>query len=146
MYLKTFKMLSFELIKENGNEQFPIVDGIIINQENTEKTWILELFISKHYELTFQKLHSSQETINVQVIISFPENDPAPFEVVVNSIREIGNDHISVLLKGNVKMQQRSKYAEQLLKILLEENLSGEDLVKRFEQGMRERPHLKGFK
>lgn len=144
--MKTFKMLSFELIKDNGIEQFPIVDGIIINQENPQKTWVLELFISKQYQLTFETLQSSQETLNVQVVISFPENEPAPFEVAVNSIREIGNDYISVLLKGTVKMQKRSKYAEQLLKVLLKENLSNEDLVKRFEQGMRDRLYLKDSK
>ena len=134
-------MLSFDLINEDGKQHFPIIDGIVINKENSQKTWVLELYISKEHITTFQQLHTSGEVINVHVVISFPDNEPAPFTVVVSEIREI-QGHYSVLLKGTVK-QLRKKYAEQLLKFLLEENLSKEELLKRFEQGMKERPKLR---
>ncbi len=134
-------MLSFDLINEDGKQHFPIIDGIVINQENSHKSWVLELFISKEHIATFQQLHTSGEVFNVHVVISFPDNEPAPFTVVVSEIREI-QGHYSVLLKGSVK-QLRKKYAEQLLKLLLEENLSKEELLKRFEQGMKERPKLR---
>lgn len=139
--MKTFKMLSFDLIKEDGKLNFPLIDGIVINQENSHKSWVLELFISKEHIETFHQLHNSGEVFDVHVVISFPDNEPAPFSVVVNEIREIRGNY-SVLLKGAVK-QLRKKYAEQLLKLLLEENLPKEELITRFEQGMRERPKLK---
>ncbi|CAM5191965.1 YwpF-like protein OS=Ureibacillus acetophenoni OX=614649 GN=SAMN05877842_10192 PE=4 SV=1 [Ureibacillus acetophenoni] len=139
--MKTFKMLSFDLIKEDGKQQLPLIDGIVINQENSRKSWILELFISKEHISTFQQLHTSGEVFDAHVVISFPDNEPAPFSLVVSEIREI-QGHYSVLLKGTVK-QLRKKYAEQLLKLLLEENLSKEELLARFEQGMKERPKLR---
>lgn len=139
--MKTFKMLSFDLIKEDGKQNLPLIDGIIINQENSHKSWVLELFISKEYISTFQQLRKSGDIFDVHVVISFPDNEPAPFSVVVSEIREI-QENFSVLLKGSVK-QLRKKYAEQLLKLLLEENLPKEELIARFEQGMKERPRLK---
>lgn len=139
--MKTFKMLSFDLISENGGQNIPIIDGIVINQENSHKSWILELFISKEFQSTFQKFKASGEILEVHVIISFPDNEPAPFKVIVSDISEIG-DRITVLLKGTI-ITQRNKYAEQLLKMLLNENLPNDELLQRFKQGMRERPRLK---
>lgn len=141
--MKTFKMISFDLIHDDKKQHIPLTDGIIINQENSQKSWILELFISKDYQSTFEELRSIGEVFEVQVIISFPENEPAPFTVAVSDIREF-EENISVLLKGTVKAQ-RKKYAERLLKTLLNENLSNEELFNRFEKGMRERPPLKEF-
>lgn len=139
--LKTFKMLSFALIKEDSKQNFPLIDGIVINQENSHKSWVLELFISKEHIATFQQLHKSGEVVDVHVVISFPDNEPAPFSVVVSDIREIRGNY-SVLLKGAVT-QLRKKYAEHLLKLLLEEDLPKEELIDRFEKGMKERPKLR---
>ena len=140
--MKTFKMLSFDLINEDGGLNIPIIDGIVINQENSRKSWILELFLSKDHQSTFEMLKDSNDVFEVHVIISFPDNEPAPFKVMVSDIREIGDGKITVLLKGTIKTR-RSKYAEALLKSLLSENLSSDELMQRFTKGMRERPRLK---
>ncbi|MDI7740868.1 YwpF family protein [Lysinibacillus fusiformis] len=140
--MKTFKMLSFDLINEDGGLNIPIIDGIVINQENSRKSWILELFLSKDQQSIFENLKVANDVFEVHVIISFPDNEPAPFKVMVSDVREIGNDKITVLLKGTIKAR-RSKYAEALLKTLLTENLSSEELMERFKKGMRERPRLK---
>ncbi|MCM3390323.1 YwpF-like family protein [Ureibacillus chungkukjangi] len=139
--MKTFKMLSFDLINEDGGQNIPIIDGIVINQENSRKSWILELFLSKEHKTTFENLKASNEVFEVHVIISFPDNEPAPFKVLVSDIREIG-EKITVLLKGTIKTR-RSKYAEALLNSLLTEELSSEELMIRFKKGMRERPRIK---
>lgn len=140
--MKTFKMLSFDMITKNGTQQIPLKDGIIINQENSHHSWILELYISTDYRSDFHALLQSAELFEARVVISFPENEPAPFSVTVTLIRDIG-EGISVLLKGTLKAQ-RKKYAEQLLKELLEEELSKDELLARFEHGMKIRPKLKG--
>ena len=46
--LKTFKMLSFDLVTEDGVQPFPLIDGIIINQENSHQSWVLELFMENN--------------------------------------------------------------------------------------------------
>ncbi|MED3662624.1 YwpF family protein [Ureibacillus terrenus] len=138
--MKTFKMISFQF--EHDGTEIPLIDGITINQENQEKTWILELFTDKQYSIPFQPYWDSQEPFDVQVIISSPDNEPAPFSVKVLGMEEI-NGRVSILLKGHLRTV-RLKYAEQLLQSLLEKNLTKEELLAEFRKGMRERPVLRG--
>ncbi|MDD1503250.1 YwpF family protein [Lysinibacillus sp. CNPSo 3705] len=139
--MKTFKMLSFDLVTKDGMQPFPLVDGIIINQENSHQSWILELFMDRQYRAIFDELLANATVFNVRAVISFPDNEPAPFQVVVHTVQEIG-EHISVLLKGTLKTK-RSKYAEQLLAELLVEGVTLDKLLDRFSHGMKERPKLK---
>ena len=39
--MKTFKMLSMGLVDEEEIINFPLEDGIIINQENSHRSWVL---------------------------------------------------------------------------------------------------------
>ncbi len=133
-------MLSFDLFYEGEFKPFTLIDGIIINQENSHQTWILELYTSTEYRDFFQNLIIKGEMVDARAIISLPDNDPAPFSVIVHSITEI-DGNISVLLKGRLR-SQRKKYAEQLLSQLLEKGLRNDELLIAFEQGMRERPSL----
>lgn len=133
-------MLSFDLFYEGKTQNFPLIDGIIINQENSHKMWILELYISVQYRDFFNKLIVSGEVVDARAVISLPDNEPAPFSVVAHSITDV-DGNISVLLKGRL-MAQRKKYAEQLLSQLLEKGLRNDELLEAFEQGMRERPTL----
>ncbi|MGN7478118.1 YwpF family protein [Solibacillus silvestris] len=139
--MKTFKMLAFDLLLDDEIKKIPLIDGIIINQENSHQLWILELFTSNTYHDFFQHFITSGEVLDARAIISLPDNEPAPFSVVVHSITTL-DDKISVLIKGRLKAQ-RKKYAEQLLGQLLEEGLRNDELLAAFEQGMRNRPSLK---
>ncbi len=139
--MKTFKMLSFDLVTKDGIQPFPLVDGIIINQENSHQSWILELFMDRQFRSIFDELLANDAVFNVRAVISSPDNEPAPFRVAVHAVHEIG-EHISILLKGTLKIK-RSKYAEQLLAELLAEGVSSEELLDRFAHGMKERPKLK---
>lgn len=138
--MKTFKMLSFEIDYDKKVQSFPLIDGLVINQENSHQLWTLEIFLPKDYEQFFQDLLVKQTVIKAQVVISFPDNDPAPFLIVVSSIHYIG-DYISVLLKGRITHRKR-QYAELLLEKLLAENLSKDELLHEFEVGLRERPKI----
>ncbi|MER2038908.1 MAG: YwpF family protein [Solibacillus sp.] len=139
--MKTFKMLSFDLFLDGENKNFPLIDGIIINQENSHQTWVLEVYTSSEYREVFNDYIVSGELLEARAVISLPDNEPAPFSVVVHSLTDIG-DKISVLLKGRLKAQ-RKKYAEQLLSNLLKNGLRNDELLEAFEKGMRERPSLK---
>lgn len=139
--MKTFKLISANIIRDNVEHIIPLIDGIIINQENITRSWILELFIDKQHHALFTDLQSTNEKILAKAVISYPDNEPAHFEVVVYSVKEIG-EHISVLLRGNLNVVRR-KYAESLLAQLIEDGLSGEELLFRFEHDMKARPSLK---
>lgn len=139
--MKTFKMLSVGIVNEDHLQDFPLIDGIIINQENSHHLWILEMFIDQKYQETFEKWKAEEALLEAKVVISYPENEPAAFRVAVEDVKQIG-DNISVLLKGRLK-RARAQYAEQLLEELIGEGLGGNDLLSRFEADMRSRPRLK---
>ncbi|MEO4054091.1 YwpF family protein [Solibacillus sp. CAU 1738] len=138
--MKTFKMMSFDLLSEDGEQTIPITDGLIINQENSHQSWVLELFIPSQHRTIFEKLQATGDVFDARAVISFPDNEPAPFSLVVSSMKNIG-DHVSVLLKGKIKAR-RNRYAELLLQQLLAEGLSNKELLIRFEQGMLKRPKI----
>ena len=139
--MKTFKMISVGVLQDNQVQDFPLIDGIIINQENSHRMWILEMFIDQEYKELFENWKATEELLEARVVISYPENEPAGFLVAVDTVQEIG-DHISVLMKGRLK-RARSQYAEHLLEELITEGLSGQELLSRFEHDMRSRPRLK---
>lgn len=139
--LKSFKMIAIGVLIDDKIQDFPLIDGIIINQENSHRMWILELFIDREHQELFEGWKETNQLVEARVIISYPENEPAGFLVAVDAVEQIG-DHISVLLKGRLK-RARTQYAEHLLEELITEGLGGEELLKRFESDMRERPRLK---
>lgn len=141
--MKTFKMLSVGILHEGQVKDFPLIDGIIINQENSHHMWILEMFIDEKYKQFFdEKINENDnQLLDAKVVISYPENEPAGFRVAVHAVKQIGNN-ISVLLKGRLK-RARTQYAEQLLDELIGDGLEGDKLLERFESDMRSRPRLK---
>lgn len=139
--MKTFKMISFGLLTGDEADYLPMLDGIIINQENSHRMWILEMFLDMEYKERFEILKEEEALIEAKVVISYPENEPAAFVLAVDTVHEIG-DRVSVLLKGRLK-RQRSEYAEQLLSELLDLGFEGQALLERFESDMRARPRLK---
>lgn len=138
--MKTFKLLSFSLV-ENEEVEYPLIDGIIINQENSHRSWVLEMLMDHQHKDVFNRLQEIGDVVDVNVVISYPGNEPAPFEVAVYGVKPIG-DHISVLMKGTLKRARR-KYAETLLSELLEDGLTGDELLEQFESDMRTRPVLR---
>ncbi|MER2116290.1 MAG: YwpF family protein, partial [Solibacillus isronensis] len=66
--MKTFKMLAFDLLLNDEIKEIPLTDGIIINQENSHKMWILELFTADTYYDFFQKFVTSGEVLDARAI------------------------------------------------------------------------------
>lgn len=140
VHLKTFKMLSIERFKEDTFISYPLIDGIIINQENSHHTWILEMYVDHKYAEAFLPLIDTDEVIEVRAVISYPDNEPAGFRVLVQGIKYFENE-VSILMKGTLKTHRR-QYAEQLLNKLVEEGLTGDELLARFRSDMMTRPRL----
>ncbi|GKW45404.1 YwpF-like family protein [Planococcus sp. NCCP-2050] len=139
--MKTFKMLSLGVVKEDEVTDYPLIDGIIINQENSHRSWVLEMLMELDYKESFDRMMETGDIYDVKVVISYPGNEPATFEVAIYDVKVMGNQ-VSVLMKGTLKRARR-KYAETLLSELLEDGLEGEELLERFESDMRTRPGLR---
>lgn len=139
--MKTFKMLSLAVVDGEQLIDYPLHDGLIINQENAQRSWVLELLVDEKHEAVFLDMKQNGKVHDVKVVISYPGNEPATFEVIIHAVKLIGG-HVSVLMKGTLKRARR-KYAETLLSELLEDGLEGQELLERFESDMRERPVLR---
>lgn len=134
--MKTFKLVSFRMKDKMGNRiQIPLEDGLAINQENERRTWLLELFFDKTY-LPYFEVYQDSEEFPVSVIITRKDNDPAFFLVRIVSWKTI-DDYATVLMEGKIR-PRLSKYAEELLESLIDQGLSGDELLEDFKKGMAE--------
>lgn len=141
MFLKTFKLISFQLVDKNDEMiQIPFIDALIINKENEKNTWLIELFIERAYFSVFEN-YQPQDKFPVNVIITKAENDPATFLVnVINS--KVVDEYVSILLEGTLSRSRG--YAEQLLGLLLDKGLSGNELLLAFKEEIRTKKNKVG--
>lgn len=137
--MKTFKLISLQIIDDSEALDITLHDGLIINKEDERNRWLIEAYVGDNYHDFFTKLLESKKETPAQVVISKKENDPASFTTRVLSVKKI-DGRLSVLFEGFLK---RSKnYAELLLSDLIGKGLSGEELLSEFREKMMTKPKL----
>ncbi len=142
--MKTFRLISFQVIEDNGLKDIQLLEGLVINQENDARTWLLESFVSTTYLKYFQDLQKKDCQTTLQIIISRRENDPAFFYCQSLTINQLSDDKMSLLFSGTVK--NSNTYAELLLASLIEEGLSGQKLLQEFKEKMITKPAITPIK
>lgn len=137
--MKTFKLISLQIIDDSEALDITLHDGLIINKEDERNRWLIEAYVGANYHDFFTKLLQLEKETPAQVVISKKENDPASFTTRVLSVKKI-DGRLSVLFEGFLK---RSKnYAELLLSDLIDKGLSGEELLSEFREKMMTKPKL----
>lgn len=142
--MKTFKLISLQIVEEEGLKDIALDDGLIINKEDDLSNWLIEAYISKTYLDYFTTAEDANQELTVQAVITKKENDPAAFITTVSSVKELEN-HISILLQGSLR-RTKSDYAELLLGDLVQQGLDGEALVTEFKNKMKSKPRLAAAK
>jgi len=136
--VKTFKLISLQILTKERLIPITLMDGLIINKEDDYNHWLIEVYTDlssiDFLEESFQK----KEELLVQAVITKKANDPAPFEVMILSIQKFG-DKASILLEGTLK-RDRKDYAELLLQYLIEEGYEGKNLSRKFTELMQSKP------
>lgn len=138
--MKTFKLVSLQVIEDSRLQDIKLIDGLIINKENEDSFWIIEAFMSRSYEAFFQSLFQQKKHFTVQTVITKQENDPAPFEATIRSIC-LMNERMNVVMKGKL-INSRNEYVELLLEQLVNEGLSGKTLIQAFKDKLRLVPRI----
>ncbi|UII55702.1 YwpF-like family protein [Cytobacillus spongiae] len=138
--MKTFKLVSLQIIEDESLTDLDLTDALIINKEDDKSTWLIEAYINKSYFAYFNEAQAKKKEVTVQAIITKRENDPASFLMNVSSVKQL-EEHISVLFEGHLK-KSRSDYAELLLDELLRKGLNGEELLQEFKEKMKSKPRL----
>lgn len=140
--MKSFKLISVQLISEDKQlVNVELTDGLIINKEDDNNTWIVESFLTEaRYNQIKDALPEINGEIMIQAVITKKENDPALMKTILRTIKPI-NGHVSLLFEGHLQ-KSRSKYAELLLKDLIEQGIVGEELIEHFKEKLRSRPQV----
>ncbi|KUP04129.1 hypothetical protein Q73_13610 [Bacillus coahuilensis m2-6] len=138
--MKTFKMISFHIFDEDKLREIHVESGLAINKEDQKGTWLLELFTDRDYYDLFRQLQQSTQDLRVQIVITHAMNDPAFFCVHIRGIKQL-DGKISLLLEGRLD-RGRNDYSYLLLKDLVEQGATGEELLHRFQEKLRTKPKL----
>jgi putative protein kinase ArgK-like GTPase of G3E family len=138
--MKTFKVISLQVVENDELRDFEIVDGLIINKEDGQSTWLVETYLSNEYIEFFQEAQQRKEDLEIQVVISHKANDPAAFMTTIRCIKEM-DEHSSIMFEGKLK-KQRNEYAELLLDDLVQKGYSGEELIREFREKMVSKPRI----
>lgn len=113
-----------------------LVDGLIINKENTNKTWIVEALVEgNHYDALKSDLPDENKEVHIQAVITKQENDPAIFKAILKT-KKLVDGHFSLLFVGTLQ-NTRSNYAELLLEDLIKKGFTGDQLLKEFKEKIR---------
>jgi hypothetical protein len=139
--MKSFKLVSLEVVEENASIEVPLEDGLIINKEDDRSTWLLEAYTNLSLYDYFKKLHDADAEIIVEAIITKLENDPAFFQTKIVTLNKFEN-HIGVLLEGHLRRKRRD-YSEILLENLLQKGLGGPALLTEFKDKLKSKPKIK---
>ncbi|RPF52272.1 YwpF family protein [Aquisalibacillus elongatus] len=138
--MKTFKLISIDILEKSGDEleyiEVDMMDGLIIDREIEQDRWLIECFIPVKYLKYFKQKQSEDREFVVQVRISKAANPKATIVAKVNSINEIEDD-INVILIGNLVNREREQI-EQMLQDLIEAGYQGASLLKRFKEKNQE--------
>lgn len=139
--MKTFKALVFQIVENETTHEFTVHDGVIINKENSGTGWLLEILIDRIHKETMEAYQENQTVLDTRVVITRASNDPALFEATIKNIKEL-NDKISVIFECHI-YTPRQAYAEQLLEQLVEDKLTGDELISTFNRMMVSKPILR---
>lgn len=134
--MKTFKLVDLNVERvdkeEKSIEQFPLIDGLIINKEDGENHWLIEALVAKEHLSFFEQLQNSQTEATVFVTITKQSNRPAQLTASVKNIVKL-EESIQVLIYGQM-VTRKQHGTETLLESLVKEGYTGNKLIEAFKQ------------
>ena len=137
--MKSFKVIDMKIIQEQNFIVPEVKDGVIINMEQGDNPWIIEIVTDGDLSSILEKLKGS--LLEMMVTITRPSNAPAKFSAELMDINQM-DDMISVVFKGAI-IVQGPNYAEELLEFLVEEGYEGKTLINEFNSRMESKEDFK---
>ncbi|MEC2076049.1 YwpF family protein [Metabacillus fastidiosus] len=138
--MKTFKLVGLKIERNEGKkriEEVTLVDGLVINKDDGENSWLIEALIPSSYQSFFENYVQSEQETRLFITISKKSNSPAPVIVRVKSITEL-DKNISILLEGRMLSRRFTHDPRELLSNLMSQGLTGETLLQAFRTGIHE--------
>ncbi|MFZ4450743.1 YwpF family protein [Salibacterium aidingense] len=132
--MKTFQLVSLHLLlkqkKDIATCEVPLEEGLIINREEKDKSWLIEAVVPTEEEMFFREKMKQGEKMVLEVIITDRHNTPA---LMTGSIRHIITleEKISVMLDAKMAAG-KDDVSKLILEELIKDGYTGEDMVKEF--------------
>lgn len=139
--MKSFRLVSLEILEDDTAVEIPLEDGLIINKEDDRSTWLLETYTSLELYDYFKKLSEQNHDIIIEAVITKKDNDPAFFQTKIVTLNKFEH-HCGVLFEGPMR-RKRTDYSELLLENLLQKGLGGPALLYEFKEKLKSKPKLK---
>jgi len=139
--MKSFKLYSLEVVDDVNPVEVPLVDGLILNKEDEQSTWLLEAYTDLSLYDYFKKISEQDRDIIIEAVITKKDNVPAYFQTKICSLHKF-EKHMSVLFQGHLR-RNKSDYSELLLDSLMQLGLEGPQLLKEFKEKMKSKPKIK---
>ena len=134
--MKTFLLKALQIVESQNEEivktDIDLLDGLIINREDDNNTWLVEALLDKSFLDFFKDIEEKREQVMIEVKISKLTNAPATFITSIDSINKIGK-HVNVMFMGKIIDKRKSKI-EEMLSELIEKGYEGEELLNRFKK------------
>ncbi|SDN31850.1 YwpF-like family protein [Alkalicoccus daliensis] len=143
--MKTFRLCSLIILfdeppAENESvrgKEIPIKEGLIINKEESEKNWLLEAVVHKDWKNFFEEYISRDQHVMAEVTITKRTNDPATLYCQIKAVHEL-QEHLSIHIEGRI-VAKKEDLSDMLLRNLLDEGFSGEELYAEFRRRKKDR-------
>lgn len=139
MIIKTFKLVDLKVEHEAEGEKkllaIPLKDGLVLNREDGENSWLIEALIDKDFQPIFEQLYDSKAQIRAFVTISKKTNTPAQIVGKIKTITPLEQD-LSILIDGRLHASRRLHDPEVLLRTLMGQGLTGDALIEAFTENV----------
>ncbi|MFB5663834.1 YwpF family protein [Alteribacillus sp. HJP-4] len=132
--MKTFRLRSLQFFIEEEKsielKDVPVIEGLIINREEDDGSWLLEAVIKTEHLAAFSAWKQAETLLIFEVVITHPENEPAMMKGTIRDILEL-NSNLSVMIDAKMAAG-KDDISTMLLENLIKEGRSGEELLKEF--------------
>lgn len=132
--MKTFKLKSLKVLtfKEQTliEKEIYFKDGLIINREDYDNSWLAEIYLSNDHEEYFKQLKETEKELLIQVKITKESNEPATIIAKVIGMNVFDED-MNVLFMGSM-LTGRYIDIQQTIENAIKSGLPGEALLNKF--------------
>lgn len=132
--MKTFKLKALTVFEHENKKIQPrgitFLDGLIVNREDEDNSWLVEAYLSIDDLDYFQELLDADEQLLIQVKITKETNAPASLLTKVIGLNELGGE-MNVLFIGSMLSGGAYK-AEEVLQNVIDNDHKGTELMEKF--------------
>ncbi|RSL34193.1 hypothetical protein D7Z54_06420 [Salibacterium salarium] len=136
IHMKTFRLVTVQLLLMQDEQiithDVPLDQGLIINREENDKSWLIEAVVPKNQETFFQDKQQREQMLVLEVIITDRHNDPALMKGTIRNVVML-NESVSVMIDAKMAAN-KDDISNLILEGLIEDGYRGDALLKEFSE------------